>query len=547
MRLLAALSCAFLLFLGTGLCAQSVVDSLRIDVLLQDDGSALVTERWDVDVRGDITEWYLVEGNLGKMQILDLQVCDETGTQYICEGEDWDVDRSRSAKAGRCGMVLKRDGCEICWGVGSEGRHSYEVSYVLTGLVKAYSDADGFNYMFVSRGHSSPPRSVSLLIRKSGLQFSEANTSVWGFGFKGRIGFSDGAVTASSDEAFTSRSGLVALVRFEKGIFSPLLSGDGSFEELRQTAMEGSDYHRDNIDNLFLTIFGCLFPLLILFLAVRRIVRKRRRKKELLGCSSSKKVAWYRDVPAGGDLKKALAIFNTFEPSSKAKERLIGAYLARLYYKGAISVVPQAKGKPAFKINEYPSTEESLSDDLDLEKRLFGFLKAAAGEDTVLQRKELRRWTESHGDELAAWQDSAPDSLSLWKMEADEVRQVFGLRNFLRDFTLIGDRGVVEVKLWNDYLIFATLFGIADQVFKDFKKVCPEYFELAREQLGDDLLTDVIIWDTINNSSRWMHANAVNHSAALTGGSARWNGGGGFTSFGGGGGFSGGGFGGGGR
>ena len=147
MRPLTALLCAFLLSLGTCLSAQSVVDSLRIDVLLREDGSASVTECWDIDVRGDITEWYLVEGNLGRMEILDLKVSDETGTEYVSEGLSWDVDRSRREKAGRCGMVPKKDGCEICWGVGSNGMHRYRVSYILTGLVKAYSDADGFNHM----------------------------------------------------------------------------------------------------------------------------------------------------------------------------------------------------------------------------------------------------------------------------------------------------------------------------------------------------------------------------------------------------------------
>ena len=113
MRPLTALLCAFLLSLGTCLSAQSVVDSLRIDVLLREDGSASVTECWDIDVRGDITEWYLVEGNLGRMEILDLKVSDETGTEYVSEGLSWDVDRSRREKAGRCGMVPKKDGCEI--------------------------------------------------------------------------------------------------------------------------------------------------------------------------------------------------------------------------------------------------------------------------------------------------------------------------------------------------------------------------------------------------------------------------------------------------
>ena len=106
------------------------------------------------------------------------------------------------------------------------------------------------------------------------------------------------------------------------------------------------------------------------------------------------------------------------------------------------------------------------------------------------------------------------------------------------------DRGAVEVTLWNNYLIFASLYGIADQVYKDFKKVCPEYFTLSQtvEQLQQ--VTPTVFWNTIGDSSRYFNNSAANYAArrASSAGGTRWSGGGGMTSFGGGGGFSGGGF-----
>ena len=52
----------------------SDVDSLRINVELRDNGSAIVTETWHIDVSDDITEWYLVADNMGQMTIEDLAV-----------------------------------------------------------------------------------------------------------------------------------------------------------------------------------------------------------------------------------------------------------------------------------------------------------------------------------------------------------------------------------------------------------------------------------------------------------------------------------------
>ena len=133
-----------LLCLSVPSLAENQVESVRIDVELQDDGSAFVKETWVIDVDSDITEWYLGKENLGKMKIFDLGVT-ENGSEFFNEGTNWNISRSREEKAFRCGLVKKSDGYEVCWGVGSNGLHTFVVTYTLTGLVKGYSDKDGFN------------------------------------------------------------------------------------------------------------------------------------------------------------------------------------------------------------------------------------------------------------------------------------------------------------------------------------------------------------------------------------------------------------------
>lgn len=187
--------------------------------------------------------------------------------------------------------------------------------------------------------------------------------------------------------------------------------------------------------------------------------------------------------------------------------------------------------------------------DTGLESRLYSFIKEAAGNDGILQKNELQNWARRHGEELYDWGLDARNYVNIWTMKPDEARQVFGLKKYLKDFTLIKDRGVVEVKLWNNYLIFASLYGIADQVMKDFRKVCPEYFALSSAaRLLDDNVTTFMIWNMINMTSRNFNTAASTYETSRSGGSgSSWSGGGGMSSWGGGGGFSGGGFGGGGR
>ena len=530
----------FLLFLAVPSRAQSQVDSVRSDVELQDDGSAIIHERWVIDVADDITEWYLGKENLGRMEIRDFSVTDDSGREYVYEGTNWDIHRSRARKAWRCGIVQKGDGCELCWGVGGSGKHAYVASYLLTGLVKGYSDRDGFNHLFVTpvdnAGH------VLLTIRKKGTIFTDANTQVWGFRFHGETEVLGGAVNYWSTEPFDSRSALVAMVSFDKGIFTPSITYDKSFEDVKTQAFKGSDYKRPNgwLLGFLIQLLTVFMFILVPFLGIGRMIAIIRRKKELLG-GKMKDVEWFRDVPVGGNLRQASNVLRIFSGKTMTEnQNLIAAYMMRLFYRGAFSLVPQPGDNVAFKIEKLDMGTDP-SDDMDtaLESELFDFFKEAAGGDSILQKKELRKWADRNAKRIYAWQNTIPDGKTLKTLEAADVRQVFGLKRFLKDFTLIKDRGTVEVKLWNNYLIFAALYGIADQVYKDFKKVCPEYFTLSKQM---QTVTPVVILDTFGDTSRYFNQQALNYSARQSSGSTRWSGGGGMTSFGGGGGFSGGGF-----
>lgn len=63
---------------------------------------------------------------------------------------------------------------------------------------------------------------------------------------------------------------------------------------------------------------------------------------------------------------------------------------------------------------------------------------------------------------------------------AQEQKEVLGLWKYLKDYSLIKDRYPIEISIWNEYLVFASLFGIADKVAKEFKE------ELIKAGYSDD-------------------------------------------------------------
>ena len=182
------------------------------------------------------------------------------------------------------------------------------------------------------------------------------------------------------------------------------------------------------------------------------------------------------------------------------------------------------------------------------ESRLYNVLFAAAGEDGILQEKELKKYCEKHPQKLRDFINDAKTNgeinvemngvvnANIYKSSEytkEQLREVAGLKKYLLDYSLIAERGIEENAIWEDYLVYATLFDIADKVMEQFKKVYPEKLP-ELEQYNDT------IW--LANSY-----GMITYTAMTRGEAARNAGSGGSSSFGGGGGFSGGGVGGGSR
>ena len=534
--------------------AQAIRD-IDIRVVLQKDGSARITQVWDVNVNSG-TEWYVPVSNLGTMSITDLSVS-ENGQPFISEGRRWDVDRSLSEKAGRCGIVEKHDGVELCWGQGSYGDHVWTAEFTAHGLVQSFTDADGFNFQFVNPGLLAAPQHVKVTVVNAtgGPEWTYDNTKVWGFGSYGDINVTNGQIVYESLEPFSYNSSVIELVRFEKGLFEPAVSRDMSFEELKENAMEGSSYGENDKEETFMKwLFGILFGggILAALRAVVLQVLGYKYKKSMYG--KTKITEWYREAPMGGDLFASSYVLDHgwrfVGPASS--QNLIGAFFLRWILDGTVKV--QQDPKNARRVNLVFNPDAVFAS--DTEAALYRMATEASGGNLILEANEFERWSEQHYKQFLGWPERAKSagksfltgkgwlkgSGSTTEQGMTEARRVIEFKNFLEDFTLSKERGATEVGLWKDYLVFAQLFGIADKVAKQFQKLFPKEFQEVAQSAGLD--PNAMI-RTINVTNG-MSTSAINRATAkYTAGSVKGTGG--HTSFGGGGGFSGGGFGGGSR
>ena len=146
------LSCLFSI---SPVAASSVdLNDMVVNAYINEDGSAHIQEIWDMNVN-EGTEVYKVFDNMGASQISNLQVKDENGLVYRNIGE-WDVNASRTEKNGKCGLVTKADGYELCFGVGEYGNRTYTFEYDVSYFVNQYTNDQGINYAFFSEMELEP-------------------------------------------------------------------------------------------------------------------------------------------------------------------------------------------------------------------------------------------------------------------------------------------------------------------------------------------------------------------------------------------------------
>ena len=533
-----------LLASATSLSARPFLHSLDIRVVLSHNGDARITETRVMDIDSEGTECYIGLGNMGGSEVRDLEVSDENGLQFTNIGS-WDVDRSRDWKAGKCGIVYKHNGYELCWGLGDSGSRTYTTRYTITSLVHAYPDADAIRHVFLDQDVSPKPDKARLSIEaEDSTLFTEENCGIWGFRFGGELSFEDGKIIVHNTEPFDYRGALYIMVRFDKGLFEPTIQEDDTFEHKKELAFEGSDYTsndeewtwEDTLILLFLALSFFVVPVIGLVWYFVYVWRARKKvNKDLL---------WYRDIPLNGNLQQANDMLNAYKYLGTDYNNLLSACILKLIDMGAISIEETLNRKGKTEQNFVIHELKDQGDQPLLLRKIHSMFKTAAGDDTILEPKELRSFMRSSKNESIT--DSfintlhTKTSISNYKERLDDVRQVFGLKKFLKEFSLLDERHVNEVSLWKDYMIYATLFGIADQVIKDMKKINPEYFnmdQVAAQMANDHTLP--VIYSTLHSGTSRAVANKAAREARASGhgGHSSWGGGGG--------GFSGGGFGGG--
>ena len=535
--------------------AKNNVNEIYIDVSINNFGMATIKHKW-IGYFDEGTEIYLPI-NTKDFTIKNLHVSKDN--REYKNVEKWNTKDTFFNKSYRCGLNKDNNITEICFGISEYGNNTYEFSYDVDPFIKSYNDFNGFNFQFINPNMSIFPTNISVNIKLDNYYLTTENSKIWAFGFEGSAYINDGIATVVSNNSLKNSNYVNIMMSFNKTLLTPNHKVNGTFNELvYNVAMTDSDYlsyKRENFIKklVFFLIIASVF--LAIFIPIFISVMRKIRLKNFY-----KNVNYYRDTPNNSNISISYVLYTDFNIWNNKRSNIIGAIITKMI--NDKNLIPIKNTKYGIFGNEKVSTSLKIGSEPKekIIKDLYDIIVNAADNDGILQENELKKYSESNYNLLNNYYESIRkdgiDSLNklkaytkilsndingLSEIGKKELAQIYGLRKFLEEFTLIKERSIAEGVIWENLLVYATLFGIATKVTKELKKIYPDKIYYIDNYNDTIYISDIFYKAMYSNNFSCINSLTIDKYSKMAASSGL----GGDVSIGGGGGFSGGGFGGG--
>lgn len=500
--------------------ASNSMPRMNIHVQLLENGTGIITEQRDMDMQ-EGTELYIVLENLQKAELLDFEV---TGFQLQ---EDWNSNDSREDKAGHYGVIDKRKGHELVWGIGEYGVNEYELTYTLSNLVRQLRDGQSLLWDFNSFG-DIPPAEFTMEI-EGPEPFTMENTKIWGYGLPGDIQLENGKIIWRSTGVLNRSSYATVLAQFSEEIFSPEESERTTLEKQREKAMDGSAYNQSSSGNtanivlrVILSIIGVVTVLYIAFVRLIRVKTKGIPQfKSQRKLNKENKGLIYDQVPYEDDIADIAYLLHRSYVGSF--DKYFFAYLLKWAREDRIHIETEevkkflsSKSEATIRILNYEAEMEAVESFLDgyiehvlasdgelsFESAVWRTVLEAADEQGIVTDKAMKKWAEKHGEEIQELERKLPE----YSMKALERKgyvinnetKVLGIKipivsptekgqelavrlkqfeNYLKQMNLKEAATYKQNMPWEDLVIWAALYGRAELIVKQLESFYPEVWQ----------------------------------------------------------------------
>ena len=533
----------------------NTIKSIKMDIYLDNNGNAHIDEIWDMRTN-EKTENYKPYYNLGESEISNFKVS-ENGREYEYI-DNWNIKADLSQKAYKNGFYYEDGATELCWGISSYGDHSYHLSYDISNMIINTTDGyQVFYWQLIPYDMNPTADSYDITIRTD--NYLEDTLDVWGYGAYGKYAYvADGVVKLVGEDKLSTDEYVVGLVKFNNGTFNTDYTSDKSFDDFLNMAEKGATHYKDKSDSflykLFKTLIGFIPYIIFTVIIVIAANSSGRKKyfKSLLFKEEEKKLPkdypMFREIPCKKNIYAANYIGFAYDINKK-EENYIGCIILKWLKDDIITTdnTDKHESKIILKHQTLPEDYTSITHEIELYTWMYD-----ASKDGILTTRDFKKYCKNHYSKILGWGEKSfsygrseceslgyitkstekSNKYNVQRSFYDEGLKIAGLKKFLIEFSDMKNKEPIEVHLWQEYLIFAQMFGIAKKVAEKFNDLYPEVYE----QSNYDYHTFIFINDfTTTGISAASSARSAAQSYS-SGGGGFYSGGGGGGSFGGGGG-----------
>lgn len=606
---------AFILLFNSKVYASDLeLKNLNYDVNLNSNGTAKITETWDISIEDTNTLFKTFEIDKTKysgIQNVSVTEITNNNTKSFSQiySEKYHVDKN-------CFYALKnsKGKFEIAWGVNEDDSHSrrkFEISYTIIDAIKNYSDCSEFYWQFISTDSAIPANKVTGTITLPSAVSNIEDFRVWAHGpLNGNITKTSNNTATFDITNLSSRTMLEARVVTPTSIFvdnnnvssnqklNSILSQEQQWADEANSKRES--YARNQfMKKVFITILFIGTNIAGICLAIYLIKKIKKYKKALEEAPNyvpTMPSKYYRDIPNEGESPAGVSLLYYFKNSSIELHisEVISATMLDLCMKKYIEFNVKSDDSKNIKIKLLPNMDKNNLP--ESEKTIYELLdKVSSSKEFTI--KEFEKYCKSHTTSFQSSYNAIPKEAkneeqelgnydkklistynnwsgkgvgyifltilscifmiasiipsiilavysfkissrynTLTQQGVDKKEAWTGLKNYMEDFSMMDQKEVPELILWEKYLVYATAFGIADKVLKQLKVVYPQLLD-ENYMLSNGY--SYLYWMSFSNMN---FINTINHSVTNTYNSVNYSsgsgGGGGFS---GGGGFGGGG------
>jgi len=587
------------------------LNTLNYNVTLNSDGTAYITETWDISIEDTNTLFKTFEIDNSKYSgITNVSVVETTNginkSFFQIYQEKYHVNKDAFYA-----LVNSKGQFEIAWGVSEDdsyARRTFNISYTIKDAVKNYSDCSEFYWQFISDESAIPAEKVTGTITLPTNVINTDDFRVWAHGpLNGNISKTSNNTASFEVDNLRSHTMLEARIVTPTYVFSNnqntssssklsyILSQEQKWADEANKKRE-AEARMQLIIKIMTIVFLILSNIGGIALAIVLIKKISKYKKQLQVAPNYKPSMpskYYRDIPSNATPAEAAFLYY-FKTSAMSLHipSIFSATMLNLCLKKYLSFekVPEKKDTIKVIINQNINIDTLSKDERDI----FELLQKVSSTNEFTM-KEFEKYCQNHSSQfnkvynsiepsakkaqenygnydskiitqyhnytlkvvgyvfllilsaIIMWANVIPCIMcivycsqlaskynTLTQKGVDEKEQWIGLKNYMEDFSIMKEKEVPELILWEKYLVFATAFGIADKVLKQLKVVYPQLTDENYLQNNgysylyfmshSNMTTNFV--STLNNSISSTYS-SINYSSG-SGSGGGFSGGGGF-------------------